>query len=234
MIRLYDLAGHEDARRFSPFCWRVRLALASKGLAVETVPWRFTESEMIAHSGGARVPVIEDHNRIVADSWAIFDYLDQTYPQAPLFRSERERAQALFFKYWVENEIHPQIAPVIMTDLFARIHPKDREYFRSSREARFGMTLEAFAENAEGALARLQKALEPVRLALGEHFFLTGSQPGVPDYLLFGAFQWARCVSPRPLLGSGDPIVAWRERMLDAHGGVGREGLSEDLAPLPN
>ncbi|MBD0390319.1 MAG: glutathione S-transferase family protein, partial [Nostoc sp. C3-bin3] len=26
-IRLYDLAGAEDDRRFSPNCWRVRLAL---------------------------------------------------------------------------------------------------------------------------------------------------------------------------------------------------------------
>ena len=37
-IRLYDLAGAEAERRFSPFCWRARMALAHKGLDVETVP----------------------------------------------------------------------------------------------------------------------------------------------------------------------------------------------------
>ncbi|WP_375505338.1 glutathione S-transferase N-terminal domain-containing protein [uncultured Nostoc sp.] len=57
-IRLYDLAGAEDDRRFSPNCWRVRLALLHKGLPFETVPWRFTEKETIAFSGQGKVPVI--------------------------------------------------------------------------------------------------------------------------------------------------------------------------------
>ena len=34
-ITLYDLAGAETDRRFSPFCWRTRMALAHKGLAFE-------------------------------------------------------------------------------------------------------------------------------------------------------------------------------------------------------
>ncbi|MDE1903950.1 MAG: glutathione S-transferase N-terminal domain-containing protein, partial [Alphaproteobacteria bacterium] len=40
MLKLFDLAGADDDRRFSPYCWRVKLALAHKGLPVETVPWR--------------------------------------------------------------------------------------------------------------------------------------------------------------------------------------------------
>ena len=36
-VTLYDLAGAEADRRFSPFCWRTKMALAHKGLDVETV-----------------------------------------------------------------------------------------------------------------------------------------------------------------------------------------------------
>ncbi|MGO9618568.1 MAG: glutathione S-transferase N-terminal domain-containing protein, partial [Bryobacteraceae bacterium] len=32
---LYDLAGADPARRFSPYCWRVRLAIEHKGLSVK-------------------------------------------------------------------------------------------------------------------------------------------------------------------------------------------------------
>jgi len=46
-ITLYDLAGAEADRRFSPFCWRARMALADKGLAVETVPWGFNEKDKL-------------------------------------------------------------------------------------------------------------------------------------------------------------------------------------------
>jgi len=55
-IKLYDLAAAEDDRRFSPYCWRIRMALAHKGLAVKTIAWRFTERDAIAFSGSERRP----------------------------------------------------------------------------------------------------------------------------------------------------------------------------------
>ena len=82
-IRLWELAGAEDGRVFSPYCWRTRMALAHKGLAVESVPWRFTEKDAIAFSGQDRVPVMMDGDREVHDSWAIALYLDETYPRRP-------------------------------------------------------------------------------------------------------------------------------------------------------
>jgi len=39
---------------------------------------------------------------------------------------------------------------------------------------------------------------------------------------VFGAFQWARIVSPFQLLLAQDPVYAWRERLLDAFDGMAR------------
>ena len=47
MKKLYELAGADENRRFSPYCWRVRMALAHKRLEVESLPWHFTEKEAI-------------------------------------------------------------------------------------------------------------------------------------------------------------------------------------------
>jgi hypothetical protein len=66
-------------------------------------------------------------------------------------------------------------------------------------------------------------ALEPVRPVLVQHKFVSGKGPGFADYILFGAFQWARCVSPLRLLEPDDPVYAWRERMLDLWDGYGRQ-----------
>ena len=52
--------------------------------------------------------------------------------------------------------------------------------------------------------------------------FFSGRAPGFADYILFGPFQWARAVSPQRLLEPDDPVFAWRERMLDLHGGLAR------------
>ncbi len=70
-VTLYDLAGAEAERRFSPFCWRTKMALAHKGIEVETVPWRFTEKDKLPQPNQGRVPVIVDDGRVVHDSSAI-------------------------------------------------------------------------------------------------------------------------------------------------------------------
>ena len=40
---------------------------------------------------------------------------------------------------------------------------------------------------------------------------------------MFGAFQWARVVSPFKLLMEDDPVYAWRERLFDAFDGLARK-----------
>src|SRR5713226_7917557 len=144
-IQLYDLAGAEDDRRFSPYCLRIRMALKHKGLEFETVPWRFTEKDVIAFSGSITVPVLVDGGRAVHDSWAIAEYLDEAYPSRPaLFEGVASRALALFFNHWTVRALQPVLLRVIVLDIYARLHDKDRAYFRESREKRFGMTLEQF------------------------------------------------------------------------------------------
>ena len=45
MIKFFDLAATRHRLRFSPYCWRTKMALLHKGLAFETKPWRFTEKD---------------------------------------------------------------------------------------------------------------------------------------------------------------------------------------------
>ena len=226
MIRLYDLAGAEDDRRFSPNCWRARLALAHKGLDVETVPWRFTEKDRIAASGQGTVPVLEDGATIVHDSWTIARYLDEAYPDRPsLFGGAVGEALSLFVKNWTERTLNPLVLRCIAMDLFAHIHDKDKDYFRESRERRLGTTLEALAADRDVTVGQLRTALTPLRLTLEAQPFLAGERPAFADYLVFGAFQWARCVSPFRLLEPDDPVHAWRDRLLRAFDGLAGRAL---------
>ena len=94
---LYDLAGADPALRFSPFCWRIRMALAHKDLEFETIPWRFTEKDRIAFSGQGLVPVLVDGDRTLHDSWAIAEYLEAAYPHRPsLFGGPEAQAVTRF------------------------------------------------------------------------------------------------------------------------------------------
>ncbi len=228
-LKLWDLAAAEDDRRFSPYCWRAKMALAHKGLQAEMVPWRFTEKEAIAFSGQDKVPVLRDGDKEVHDSWAIANYLEDKYPVKPLFGSAQARSLAYVFKIWTESTIHPPVLRAIIKDLFAALHEKDQPYFRESREKRFGKTLEELGADPKKAIADLRGALLPVRQQLVQEPYISGKDPGFADYILFGAFQWARAVSPQRLLEPDDPVFAWRERLLDLHGGLARKAKGYEV-----
>jgi glutathione S-transferase len=223
-IKLYDLCGAERARRFSPYCWRIRLALAHKGLAVEAVPWLMTDKAAIAFAGSTTVPVLVDGERSVADSWTIANYLEDTYPDRPsLFEGAGGRAASRMVAQWTESVVHTGLARFVMLDIYHHLDPADRDYFRRSREQRVGATLEAFCADRDRHLESFRKSLEPLRRTLGLQKYLGGDHPLFADYLVFGAFQWARAISPYQVLEGSDPIAKWREQMLDLFDGLARK-----------
>jgi glutathione S-transferase len=222
-LRLYDLAGAEEERRFSPYCWRVRMALAHKELPVETVPWRFTEKEAIAASGQTRVPVLVDGDRWIADSWNIACWLEDRYPDGPsLFGGAAGRALSRLISHWSDTALVGGMFPLVAADVWVHVHEKDRAYFRKSREERLGATLEASLEQRTSRLPLFQRSLAPLRATLELQPYLGGDTPLYADYAAFGPFQWARCISPLALLAPDDPVARWRERMLAAFGGLAR------------
>lgn len=222
-IQMYDLAGADPSFRFSPFCWRTRMALAHKALAVETIPWRFLDRDKLAPSGQARVPVIVDKGKWVNDSWKIALYLDETYPERPLMKSEGERAAARLVGHWADTKLHALVPPLALLSIYNHIDAKDQPYFRESREKRFGKTLEAVCADPQGARAGLIAGLAPLEMTLGEFPYFGGSAPSYTDYTLFGSLMFAYTAAPVHPLDAESAIGRWFERMLDLHGGVGRK-----------
>ncbi len=225
-ITLFDLAGADDAHRFSPHCWRTRMALAHKGLEVTTVPWRFTEKDAIAKTGQGTTPVIVDGDRWVHDSWEIALYLDETYKDRPaLFEGAQSKAHAQFIRRWCDRIVHPGIIKLILVDIYEGLHEKDKAYFRESREKRFGKKLEDVVADPETFLPQFRQSLTPLGVTLADQPFLGGEQPSFADYIVFGAFQWARTCSPIELVEADDPIAAWRGRLLDLFDGLAGKAL---------
>jgi glutathione S-transferase len=223
-ITLYDLAGAEADRRFSPFCWRTKLALAHKGLEVETIPWRFTEKDNLPQPNQGRVPVIVDGGRVVHDSSTIAEYLESRYPERPsLFGDATAKALTRFVQNWTETVLQSGLVGLVVLDICRHSARQDQEYFRRSREERFGTTLEAVVKDREARLPAFRDSLAPLRRTVERQQFVAGDAPAYADYVVFGAFQWARAISDLELLAADDPIVAWRGRLLDAFDGLARK-----------
>jgi glutathione S-transferase len=213
---LYELAGRDD-RRMSPFCWRVRMAMAHKGLECHFEPVRYTDKEKIAFSGQKLVPVLVDFGEVITDSWSIAKYIDENYYQErPLMMGGGTR----FVSLWTDTQLLPVMTRCIIQDVYDHLDPADRDYFRVSREARYGKTIEEMTNEREPNELNLKRVLTMIRELVRTQPFICGKAPAYADYIVFSVFQYARCVSSFKFLDEADPVYAWRSRMIRQYGSL--------------
>ena len=155
MIKFFDLAGRDARLRFSPYCWRTKMALLHKGSPSRrrrgASPKRTRSPD-----GQGRVPVLILMDRQwLHDSWQIALYLDRRYPDRPaLMASEAERAAARLVNNWCDLTLHLALRPLLLLDVYNNAAEKDQPYFRESREKLVGMTLEELCGDRAGSGAR--------------------------------------------------------------------------------
>lgn len=222
MMQLFELCGRDEGARFSPYVWRIRMALKHKGLDFEGVPVRFLDKKPLEGAQSKTVPVLNDNGTWVKDSFEIALYLEHTYPEKPLFGGKIAEGQARLLSSFIDRTVVLGIFPMIVADIHDRLDDKNAAYFRETREKFLGRSLEETQASREGMLPAFQKALSPIRHVLGAQPFMSGDEPAWADYALFGNFMWARIASDFELLEKDDPIWDWRERMLDLFDGYAR------------
>jgi glutathione S-transferase len=219
---LHDLCGRDPGLRFSPYCWRAKLALAHKGLAFETVPTPFTAIQGIGPEARS-VPILEDDGRLVQDSFQIALHLEAAWPDRPsLFAGKSGVAAARFVEQWAMTALHPLILRMIVKDIHDALGDEDRAYFRRTREARLKKRLEDAQEGVAALSSAFAQALEPMRRTLAHHRWLGGDGPLFSDYVVAGTLLWLAATHGRVPLEADDPVAGWLERCLDLHGGLGR------------
>ena len=206
-IRLFDLCGARDLR-FSPYCARVRMTCALKGIGYTTVPVAFTEIGSIGSGSYKTVPVIEHDGRFVHDSLSIAGYLDETFPAHPVLPKDFAARQMIrFIEGTAVGVLQLRAMPLVALDIHDRLQDKDKAYFRESREKRLGVALEAAAGDREAGLADYRKHLHPLRQVLSNGPWFGGDEPNFADAILFGTLHWLTSVSELPWL-DGEPALA--------------------------
>jgi len=139
-----------DADR-CPYCARVRITLAEKGIEYEPVMidlddrpgWIYEKNPL------GRVPVLEEDTFVLAESAVIDEYLDERYPDPPLWPPDpanRALGRMLVFRF---DEV-------------------SKPYY-------------ALRRGDEGARGRLDAVLDRLARALQERPFLSGQEFGLAD-----------------------------------------------------
>lgn len=97
----------------SPYSRKVRLALAEKRIPFELRIERVWERrpEFLELNAACTVPVLtEDNGLAISDSYAICEYLDEAYPDVPLFgRTLAERAEVRRLVAWFDGKFGQEV-----------------------------------------------------------------------------------------------------------------------------
>jgi glutathione S-transferase len=223
---LYQPPG-EDGLSYSPYCNKVRWALALKGLAFETV----TTSAFAKHSRTGKLPVLDADGERVHDSTEIVRRLDTLAPAPPLIpRDPRLAAQATVVEEWADESLcalttyerahdpaarRRMVAGVLafkrLPSVFA---PLVAARLRRSGRNRYGHLL---ALGPDVVRAQLVRHLDAVDAMADGRTWLVADEPTVADVAVAACLHVAHVGRVAPvlaLIAARRHASAWLDRFL--------------------
>ena len=200
MIRLYRAP-------FSTNVERVALALAHKGLEVESVWISYEDRSPVERvSGQSLVPVVEfDDGAVVIDSMQIVKVLEERFPAAPLYPADfAGRARAMRFIDWFNGVW--KVAPNAIEAEIASPQPDVQR-------------IDVLAEAMAGALVVFERMLDGRAYLLGDEF--SAADCAAYPFLRYAAWRdpaddelFHRVLDSYQQLGDDHPrLKGWIERI---------------------
>lgn len=117
MLRLFHVP-------LSPFCRKVRLVLAEKRLEVELIEERYWEAgtEFLRRNPAGKVPILRYDGRMLAESQAICEFLDEVHPEPALMPADPgSRYEVRRLCAWFDDKFHHEVTANL---LYERINKK--------------------------------------------------------------------------------------------------------------
>lgn len=189
----------------SLFARKIEIALGEKGLAFERVMVPFSQTKgyapkhpaVLAANPKGQVPVLIDDALALFDSTVILEYLEDAYPEPPLYPVEPQaRARARLLELTADEILLPPVRALMHRSGPPSPHPARRA------------ELETQAKQGEAAIAQHYAILQE---KLGAHEYFCGTY-SVADIALYVTILHAlRLRGPR--LDAVPTLAAWHRRV---------------------
>lgn len=195
-MKVYDSFGP------NPRALRMFLAEKDVDLPKVTVDLLAAENRQAPYTDknpGGQLPALElDDGRVIGETVAIFEYLEEKYPNPPLIgRTAEERAETRMWQRRIELKITE--------------HLYNGFRFAEGLEL-FKTRMRCIPEAAEGLKATARDNLAWLDQLLRGRQFIVGDRFTIADVILFCALDFGASVN-QPLDGALTNVVSWRDRV---------------------
>ncbi|NNU79394.1 glutathione S-transferase family protein [Halovulum dunhuangense] len=173
----------------SPFCRKIRLVLAEKKIEVELVeekPWE-RRLDFLRLNPSGKVPVLRIDGLVLAESGAIFEYLEEVYQTAQLLPdTPAERAEARRLAAWFDDKFHHEVTVNL---LYERVNKRlARSGYPESARIKEGARNIKYHLDYIGWLMEGRRWLAGDQLSIAD--FAAAAQLSCLDYI--GDVDWSR------------------------------------------
>jgi len=188
----------------SLFSKKVEIALTEKALDCERILVRFTQTEgyspkhpeVVRLNPKGQVPVFIDDDLHLYDSTLIIDYLEDAYPEPPLFPANaKDRARCRQMELFADEVVFASVAPLL---------------HRTEPDARARGDWQAREERAHKAEAMLTAHYDLIDRALADKNWLMGAFSAADIALFLQVFYANRLGGPS--LAPHGALLAWYKR----------------------
>ncbi|MBP7240439.1 glutathione S-transferase family protein [Amaricoccus sp.] len=182
MRRLYH-------QTLSPFCRKIRLVLAEKGIEVELReerPWE-RRMDFLRLNPAGQVPVLQIDDLTLSDSGAIFEYIEETQPEPPLLpKDPAARAEARRLAAWFDDKFHREVTANL---LYERVNKKlAKSGYPESEKIKAGLKSIRYHLDYIGWLMEHRRWLAGNQMTIAD--FAAAAQLSCLDYV--GDVDWSR------------------------------------------
>ncbi|EIN12887.1 hypothetical protein PUNSTDRAFT_50105 [Punctularia strigosozonata HHB-11173 SS5] len=214
-IIFYDIVAQKtkaEERAWCPNAWVTRLTLGFKGLPFKTVWVEYPDIADLCKKIGAAptgtrdglplytLPVIQDPStgKVISDTFAIAEYLDETYPDRPTLMPKGTRGLQWAFTYTATQMAIGPYRDNMMLAVYKQLRPRSQEYFRATREKALGSKLEELSvgvkrverwATAEAGFAKLLNIIK--KNGEGSQYFM-GDTVSFADLFIVAWLEWVK------------------------------------------
>lgn len=222
MIKLYQY-------EVCPYCCKVKAVLDYKGIPYEKIEVTPMSNEEISFvKDHDMVPVLVDDGKIVVESNDIIKYLDEKYPQKPVFAKAKEVSTEE--KKWMDYA-DEELVQILPGNIY-RNFPEALSSFKYITKVgkfplwkRYGMALAGAVAMTIVAKKGLKKrGIQDPRKSLGESLdkweaglgnkkFMGGELPNVADLVCFGILNSVHEMKVWSFISEHSKVSEWYERV---------------------